>query len=124
VIATAKLRYLGVSAQKTRRVVDQIRGRSAEEALAILRASPQRVARDLTKVVQSALANAQQKDHKVNVDRLVVAWATVDEGPPMKRARANSMGRIFRILKKSCHVRIDLDLVPERAARRGAAPRR
>lgn len=121
-IATAKLRYLGVSAQKTRLVVDQIRGRTAGDALAVLRASRKRVARDVAKLVESAVANAQQKDAKVNVDRLVVARATVDEGPPLKRARANSMGRVFRILKRTCHVRIDMDLVPERGV--PAAPRR
>lgn len=121
-IATARLRYLGVSAQKTRLVVDQIRGRTAGDALAVLRASRKRVARDLAKLVESAVANAQQKDAKVNVDRLVVARATVDEGPPLKRARANSMGRVFRILRRTCHVRIDMDFAPERgvpaAARR------
>jgi large subunit ribosomal protein L22 len=123
VIATARLRYLGVSAQKTRLVVDQIRGRSAGEALVILRASPKRVARELVKLVESAIANAQQKEAKVDVDRLVIARATVDEGPPLKRIRANSMGRAFRILKRTCHVTIQMDAAPARAARPAAARR-
>ena len=123
-IARAKLKYLGVSAQKTRLVVDQVRGKNVSDALAVLHYSPKLVARDLEKVVRSALANAQQKDPKVDVDRLVISRATVDEGPPNKRMRARSMGRIYRILKKTCHVTIDLAAAeapgrgPHAAARR------
>ncbi|HXV78200.1 MAG TPA: 50S ribosomal protein L22 [Candidatus Polarisedimenticolaceae bacterium] len=109
-IATAKLKYLGVSSQKTRLVVDQVRGRNVGEALAILHYSPKLVARDLEKLVKSAVANAQQSDPNVDVDQLVIARAMVDEAPSMKRARAQSMGRIFRVLKRACHVTIDLDL--------------
>jgi len=110
VIATAKLKYLGVSAQKTRLVVDQVRGRNVGEALAILRYSPKRVARDVEKLLKSAVANAQQGDPNLDVDGLVVSRATVDDAPPLKRARAQSMGRIFRVLKRACHVTIDLDV--------------
>jgi large subunit ribosomal protein L22 len=116
VIATARLKYLGASAQKTRLVVDLVRGKSVGEALSALRYSRKLVAKDLEKLLQSALANAQQKDPKLDVDRLVVAKATVDEGPPQKRARARSMGRIYRILKKSSHVSIALDVTPAPAA--------
>jgi large subunit ribosomal protein L22 len=108
-IATAKLKYLGVSAQKTRLVVDLVRGRPVGEALSTLRYSRKMVARDLVKLLQSAVANAQQKDAKIDVDRLVV-------GPPQKRARARSMGRIYRILKKSSHVSFGLDLVRPKVA--------
>jgi len=111
-IATAKLKYLGVSAQKTRLVVDLVRGKSVAEALAALRYSRKMVAKDLEKLLQSAVANAQHKDAKLDVDRLVVTKAMVDEGPPQKRSRARSMGRIYRILKKTSHVSIALD-VPE-----------
>ena len=117
-IATAKLRYLGVSAQKTRLVVDLIRGKNAGEALSILRHTPKMVSRDLEKLFRSAVANAQQKDAKLDVDLLVVKKATVDEGPPVKRARARSMGRIYRILKKTCHLSIALDLVEGAGSRR------
>ena len=123
-IASAKLKYLGVSAQKTRLVVDQVRGRNLGDALALLRFSPKMVSKDLEKLVRSALANAQQKDPKIDVDRLVISRATVDEGPPNKRMRARSMGRIYRILKKTCHVTIDLAVVdapgrgPQAAGRR------
>jgi large subunit ribosomal protein L22 len=124
VIATARLKYLGVSAQKTRLVVALVRGKSVGEALANLRYSRKLVAKDLEKLLQSALANAQQKDPKLDVDRLIVAKATVDDGPPQKRARARSMGRIYRILKKSSHVSIALDLTPVKAAPRAATARR
>ena len=123
-IATARLRYLGVSAQKTRLVVDLVRGKSVGEALSNLRYSRKLVAKDLEKLLQSALANAQQKDPKLDVDRLVVSKVTVDEGPPQKRARARSMGRIYRILKKSSHVSIALDLTRPKAAPGAAAGRR
>ncbi len=109
-IATAKLKYLGVSAQKTRLVVDQVRGKNVGDALTILRYSPKLVARDVEKLIKSAVANAQQADPNVDVDQLVVARALVDDAPPMKRARAQSMGRIFRVLKRACHVSIDLDV--------------
>jgi large subunit ribosomal protein L22 len=110
VIATAKLKYLGVSAQKTRLVVDQIRGRNVGEAMTILHYSPKLVAKDLEKLLKSALANAQQKDPNVNIDKLMISRAQVDDAPPMKRARSQSMGRVFRVLKRSCHVTFDLDV--------------
>jgi large subunit ribosomal protein L22 len=124
-IATARLRYLGVSAQKTRLVVDLVRGKTVGEALATLRYSRKMVAKDLEKLLQSAVANAQQKDAKLDVDRLVLSRATVDDGPPQKRARARSMGRIYRILKRSSHVSFGLEVVSATAppAPKAAAPK-
>ena len=110
-IATAKLRYLGVSAQKTRLVVDTVRGKNVGDALSLLHFSPKLVARDLEKLMKSAVTNAQQKDPKLDVDRLVVRRITVDDGPPGKRVRQRSMGRIYRILKRSCHVTVGRDVV-------------
>jgi large subunit ribosomal protein L22 len=75
------------------------------------------------KLVKSALANAQQKDAKVDVDSLVVSRATVDDAPPMKRIQHRSMGRVYRILKRACHVVIDLDL-PGAAGASGRGARR
>ncbi len=115
-IASAKLKYLGVSAQKVRLVVDQVRGRNVGEALEILHYSPKLVARDLEKLVKSAVANAQQQDPKLDVDRLKIARARVDDGPPMKRIRHQSMGRVFRVLKRTCHVTVDLDVPSGSAA--------
>jgi len=110
VIATAKLRYMRSSAQKTRLVIDQVRGKSVENALAILHYSPKGVARDLEKLVKSAVANAQHKDPNLDVDDLFVSRALVDEGPVLKRIRHRAMGRVFQIQKRSCHVTIDLDV--------------
>jgi len=115
VIATAKLKYLGVSAQKTRLVIDQVRGKPVGDALSILRYSPKRVAKDVHKLMSSAVANAQQRDPNVDVDRLYVARAVVDDAPSLKRSRHRAMGRVFGIIKRACHVTIDLD-VPGRKA--------
>lgn len=109
-VATAKLMYLGVSAQKVRLVVDQVRGKKVEDAISILHYSPKRVSRDLEKLLKSAVANAQQKDPELDVDRLVLFQALVDEAPTMRRARSRAMGRIFSIMKRACHVRFDLEV--------------
>ena len=101
-----------------------IRGKNAGEALSILRHTPKMVSKDLLKLLQSAVANAQQKDAKLDVDLLVVKKATVDEGPPVKRARARSMGRIYRILKRASHVSIALDVTPAKTAARAATAKR
>ena len=109
-VATAKLMYLGVSAQKVRLVVDQVRGKSVEDALSILHYSPKLVSRDLKKLLNSAVANAQQKDPELDVDRLVLVQAMVNDAPTMRRARSRAMGRVFPILKRACHVQFDLDV--------------
>ena len=119
-IAKAKLRYLGTSPQKVRLVVDQIRGQGVEDALALLRFSPKAVARDLERLLKSAVANAEQRPEKVDVDLLRVARAAVDPGPTQKRVRFRAMGRAFRIHKRSCHVTLELDLA--RRPRPVAAP--
>jgi len=110
VIATARLRYLGVSAQKTRLVVDQLRGKPVGDALSVLRYSPKRVSRDLEKLLKSAVSNAQESDPSLDIDRLVVARATVDEAPPLKRTRHRAMGRVYQVLKRACHVTFNLDV--------------
>src|SRR5881396_2077645 len=109
VITQARLRYLGTSAQKTRLVVDQIRGKGVGEALSILHRSPKLVARDVEKLLRSAVANAQQGERRVDVDDLYVSKAIVDGGRIDKRVRVRSMGRIFRIMKRTCHVKVELD---------------
>jgi large subunit ribosomal protein L22 len=110
VIATAKLKYLGVSSQKTRLVIDQLRNKPVGDALTILHFSQKLVARPLEKLLKSAVANAEVKDPEVDMDDLVVVHAVVDEAPPLKRSRHRAMGRVFRILKRSCHVTIGLDI--------------
>lgn len=108
-VSKAILRHVGVSAQKTRLVVDQVRGKNVGEAISILHYSRRRVAHDLEKLMKSALANAQDKDPKIDIDTLYVSKAFVDDAPPMKRIRHRAMGRVFRILKRSCHVTFELD---------------
>ena len=106
--AMASLRYLRVSAQKARLVVDQIRGKKVEEALNILAFSPKAVSRDIVKVVKSALANAEN-NMNLDVDSLYVKTAYVDVGPSIKRMHAKAMGRGSFIKKRSSHVTIVLD---------------
>jgi large subunit ribosomal protein L22 len=108
-VSKARMKYLGSSAQKTRLVVDLIRGREVGEALATLHATRKTVARDVSKVLASALANAKSLREDVDVDRLFVSRAFVDGGPSQKRIRPAPMGRAFRIIRRSCHVTIELD---------------
>jgi ribosomal protein L22 len=75
-----------------------------------LQLSPKAVSRDLEKLLKSAVANAEQREERVDVDDLWVRHATVDTGPTQKRVRYRAMGRIFRILKRSSHVTLGLDL--------------
>jgi large subunit ribosomal protein L22 len=109
VITQARLRFCKTSAQKARLVVDQIRGKGVGEALSILHYSRKGVARDVEKLLRSAVANAQQGERHVDVDSLYVAKATVDGAPSEKRIRPRSMGRVYRILKRSCHMVVQLD---------------
>ena len=109
----ASHRYASVSARKIRPLADLVRGKYADEALDILRYQPQRGARILEKVIQSALGNAQDPDQNrggaVNVDQLVVVDARVDEGPMFKRIRPRARGMAFVIKKRTSHVRIELE---------------
>jgi large subunit ribosomal protein L22 len=107
-VGSARLRYLGTSAQKARLVVDLIRGQSVGEALARLRFTKKAVARDVLRLLDSAVANARQKHQETDVDRLYVRTAFVDGGPSLKRIRPAPMGRAFRVLKRMCHVTIGL----------------
>jgi large subunit ribosomal protein L22 len=114
-VSHATLRYTKTSAQKARLVVNQIRGRDVGEALGILKTSTKRVSKDVEKLLSSAIANAQNREERIDVDRLFVAAAWVDEGPTEKRGRAGTMGRFFRVLHRSSHITVQLDL---RGARR------
>jgi len=106
--AKAILKYLRVSPQKTRLVVDLIRGKKIDEALTILKFNTKAVSRDITKVVKSAVANAENTK-KLDVDRLFVKRAFVDPGPVMKRTYSKAMGRGALIRKRTSHVTIVLD---------------
>ncbi len=123
-IAKARLKYLGTSAQKTRLVVDQIRGLGVNEAIATLGESPKTVSRDVVKLLRSAVANAEKGDQRVDADTLYVSRAFVDNGPSTKRIRPATFGRAFRILKRTCHVTLELDARPEARPRPPRARRR
>ena len=96
--AMAIARNLRGSARKLNLVAQSIRGKSAESALAVLTFSKRRIAQDVKKVVQSAVANAEN-NHQLDVDRLYVAEASVGKGFVMKRWRARARGRVGRIQK-------------------------
>jgi large subunit ribosomal protein L22 len=101
--ATAKHNFVRVSPQKARLVVDLIRGRRVSEALNILRMTNKRVAPQVEKVLQSAVANAENRGD-IDVDELVVREAYVNEGPRLKRLRAAPQGRGHRYLHRMAHI--------------------
>lgn len=109
-ISHAKLKHLKASPQKTRLVADQIRGRDVGDAMAILTTSKRRVAGPLAKLLNSAVANAQQGEERVDVDRLFVSKIWVDQGPTDRRGRAGAMGRFMPYLRRQSHVTVQLDL--------------
>ena len=107
-IARAKGRFIKVTPRKARLVVDLIRGKYTDEAINTLRFTPKRAAKTVGKVLKSAIANAEQRAD-VNVDNLYVCKATVDGGPVLKRFRPAPMGRAVRVLRRTCHITIELD---------------
>ncbi len=104
--ARAEARYIRISAQKARLVVDLIRGRNAGEAINLLRATNKRIAPAVEKVLRSAIANAENRSADVDVDKLVVREAYVNEGPRMKRIRPAPMGRAYRYQRRMAHIAI------------------
>jgi large subunit ribosomal protein L22 len=103
--ARAVARYVRVSPRKARLVVDLIRGKSIDDARAILRFSPRAAAEIVEKVLNSAVANAERNLH-VKSDDLVVGTTFVDEGPTLKRIQPRAMGRAFRINKRTSHITV------------------
>jgi large subunit ribosomal protein L22 len=106
---TARLRYLQASPQKVRLVADLIRGKDVQEAVNLLRVTKKAAARPMDKLLKSAIANAENRDEAVDVDRLYVKKIYVDQGPVLKRLRPAPMGRAFRVLKRQSHITITLD---------------
>ncbi len=115
--ARAIQRTVRQSARKMRLVIDQIRGRAVPEAYAILRFSKKLAAKQIHKVLKSAVANAEQQAQRQNaaldVDRLRIKYAVVNEGPTLKRFTAAAMGRATPILKRTSHVEIRVAAQPE-----------
>lgn len=102
--ARAEARMVRMSAQKARLVIDLIRGRKAGEAITILRTTNKRIAPTVEKVLRSAIANAENKNTDVDVDRLFVIEAYVNEGPRQKRVRPAPMGRAYRYQRRTSHI--------------------
>jgi large subunit ribosomal protein L22 len=123
--ATAK--YIRTSAQKAGLVLDLIRGRDVNHALATLRFARKGVARDIEKLLRSAIANAQNKDgFGGDVDRLFVAACFANQGPSQKRIRPAPMGRAFRVVKRTAHLTVRVAERPSKivaSADGGEAPR-
>jgi large subunit ribosomal protein L22 len=104
----AHLRFLRVAPRKVRLVADEVRGKKVGDALALLKYTPQAAAGHLSKLLRSAVANAEQKGGRVDVDALFVKTLTVDQGPKMRRFMPRAMGRAYRVEKKTSHVYVEL----------------
>src|SRR2546426_12820848 len=123
--AHAMARYIRMSPQKARLVIDLIRGLRAEKALQVLRYTPKRAARDIEKVLRSAIANAERKAEdagaSLDVDQLYISRCFVNEGPRWKRLRPAPMGRAFRYQKRTAHLWVGVAEHHVAAAERVAA---
>jgi large subunit ribosomal protein L22 len=121
----AKARFIRVSPQKARLVIDLIRGQRAEQALQTLRFTKKRVAREVEKTLRSAIANAERKaddsGESLDVDALFVTRCFVNEGPRWKRLRPAPMGRGFRYVKRTSHIVVEVAEHHRAAADRVAA---
>ena len=106
-VVRAQAKYIRASARKARLVCEHIRGKDVDEARAILRYTPRAVARDWSKLLESAVANAEH-NHELVGDDLRVVEAYADEGPTLKRYRPRAMGRATRIRKRTAHLTIKL----------------
>jgi ribosomal protein L22 len=111
-VVSAHARYVRTSARKARMVCGHIRGKSIQEARAILAFTPREVARDWSKLLESAVANAES-NHELLEDDLIVREAYADEGPTIKRFRPRAMGRATPIRKRTSHLTITLSPRPE-----------
>ena len=121
--AHATARYIRSSAQKAGLVMELIRGKDVNRALATLKFTRKGIAEDIAKVLRSAIANAQQKDgFSGDVDRLFVSACYANQGPSQKRVRPAPMGRAFRVLKRTAHLTVHVSERPEKVVALGAAP--
>jgi large subunit ribosomal protein L22 len=126
--AEATAKYIRTSAQKAGLVLALIRGRAVNQALATLKFTRKTVAKDIAKVLQSAIANAQQKDgFGGDLERLFVSACYANNGPSQKRVRPAPMGRAFRVVKRTTHLTVAVSERPVKVApvaAAGAAPAR
>lgn len=114
-------KWVRMSPRKARLVAEHIRGRSVPEARTVLAFTQRAAAREIEKVLRSAVANAEA-NHGLNGDNLIVSAAYVDEGPVMKRWRARARGRVARIKKPTCHITVKLVPVADGAITQTPAP--
>jgi len=126
--AYARASQVNVTPMKARRVIDLIRHKPTEEALAILKFAPQAAAGPVAKVLASAIANATN-NFEMDEESLMVSRAYVDEGPTLKRFQPRAQGRAYRIRKRTCHITIEVESVesvrpPVRSNRRDPKPNR
>src|SRR4051794_1033248 len=118
--AQATARGIRTSAQKAGLVCELIRGKNVNQALATLQFTPKTIARDIAKVLRSAVANVQQKDgFSGDVDRLYVSACYANQGPSMKRVRPAPMGRAFRVVKRTAHLTVHIAERPVKIAAAG-----
>jgi len=106
----ATLRFLRVAPRKVRLVADHVRGMKVGEALSMLKYTPQAAAKPLAKLLRSAVANAEQKGGRVDVDALYVSKLMVDGGPKLRRFMPRAMGRAYRVEKKTSHIYVELGM--------------
>jgi large subunit ribosomal protein L22 len=120
--AKAQARFVRVTPQKARRVVDLVRGKQAGEAVAVLKFAPQAAGATVLKVVESAIANAREAakraGERLDESDLFVSEVFVDEGPTLKRFRPRAQGRASQILKRTSHITV---VVAERERTKGSA---
>src|SRR6058998_2809661 len=110
----SQARWVRISPRKARLVVDHIRGRTVPEARTVLAFTQRAAAREIEKVLRSAVSNAETNPNlQWNGDDLIVSAAYVDEGPTIKRWRARARGRVARIRKRTCHITIKVALRPD-----------
>ena len=115
IAARATARYVRTSAQKAGLVLDLIRGKDVNHALATLRFTRKGIAGDVAKVLRSAIANAQHREgFSGDVDRLYVSECFANQGPAAKRVRPAPMGRAFRVLKRTAHLTVCVSERPEK----------
>lgn len=119
----AVAKYVRIAPRKVRRVMDLVRGQYVDDALKTLQFLPNRAAKHVRKVVESARANAEN-NFAMEPETLKITTAYVDAGPTMKRLQPRAMGRAYRILKRSSHITVVVGEGPIRPVRQRAARRR
>ena len=113
----AQAKWVRMSARKARLVLEHLRGRTVPEARTILAFTPRAAAREIDRVLASAVANAESA-HGLDGDELVVLEAYADEGPTLKRWRARARGRVNRIYKRTCHITVVVAPAEQRRLKR------